>query len=197
MRRLAPRHTLVLGPAQDQRIEALEALTPVADANVVYAIHFYDPMAFSHQGLDWSSPEDPLSHFRGVPFPSSPTHPAVVALHERLVREGWKAAAASLREQLADAWNEAEIDRTFARAEAWSRRHGRAVIVNEFGVLSWQAPPADRARWLAATVRSAERHCIGWVHWDFADGFGFMRRDADGHVMPDAAIIDALLPART
>ncbi len=192
VREAAPAHTIILGPAQDQRVEALENLRPIGDRNTVYAIHFYDPMAFSHQGLDWSGPEEPLTHFRGVPFPSSRDHPAVTALHARLLREGKGAAAAALTEQLANRWDAAEIDRTFARAEAWAVRHGATVIVNEFGVLSWHAPPADRARWLKAVRDSAERHCIGWVHWDYADGFGFMLRSG-GRDIPDRAVLDSLI----
>lgn len=195
VRRLAPEHTLVVGPAQDQRVEALEALTPLGDRNIVYAMHFYDPMAFTHQGLDWSGPEEPLSRFRGVPFPSTLGSPAVQALHARLRREGETAAAASLLEQLGDPWNEAAVAAAFARAAAWAARTGSAVIVNEFGVLGWHAPAPDRARWLAAVRAAAERHCIGWVHWDYADGFGFMRRAAGGRETPDPAILDALLPA--
>jgi endoglucanase len=195
VRALAPRHTLVIGPAQDQRVEALEALTPLPDRNVVYAMHFYDPMAFTHQGLDWSGPDEPLSRFKGVPFPSTPKSPAVLALHDRLTRAGETAAAASLLRQLGDPWNEAAVEKAFARAAAWAARTGSAVIVNEFGVLGWHAPAADRARWLAAVRAAAERHCIGWTHWDYADGFGFMRR-ARGRETPDPAILDALLPPR-
>ena len=194
VRELARDHTLILGPGPDQRVEALESIVPIADRNVVYAIHFYDPMAFSHQGLDWSGPEDPLKHFRGVPFPSTPDHPAILALAARLTREGRTGAVQALREQLAEPWNDAVVDGTFARAEMWARKNKAAVIVNEFGVLSWQAPPQDRARWIKAVRSAAERHCIGWTHWDYADGFGFVRRTG-GRESADPAILDALLGA--
>lgn len=192
VRAAAPSHTIILGPPNYQRVEALEAVTPLPDRNIVYAIHVYDPMAFTHQGAEWEGPEEPRSLFRGVPFPSRPDHPAVRALGTKLAATGHQAAADALAEQMAEPWDEKRLDRIFARAEAWSLRAKAPVIVNEFGVLSWHAPPGDRARWLGAVRRSAEAHCIGWTHWDYADGFGFMRRKG-GRETPDPAILDALV----
>ncbi len=167
-------------------------MRPVGDANVVYAVHFYDPMVFTHQGLDWSA-DDPLRFLQGVPFPAQLTDPAVGRLLQRLAMEGRAAAAAQLMVQLRRPWTDERIDAEFARAQAWAAGQRTAVIVNEFGVLSWKAAPAARVRWLAAVRRAAERHCIGWAHWDYADGFGFVRRLEDGRERPDEAIVSALV----
>jgi endoglucanase len=43
IRRLAPNHTLIYGPAGSQNVRALEAITPLDVSNVVYAVHFYEP----------------------------------------------------------------------------------------------------------------------------------------------------------
>ena len=71
-------------------------------------------------------------------------------------------------------------------------RHGRPVIVNEFGVLKWGADAASRLRWLSAVREAAEARCIGWTHWDLQDGFGLLAEDLE----PDGAALDALLPRR-
>ena len=78
----------------------------------------------------------------------------------------------------------------FGMMAAWSERHGRPVIVNEFGALTFVAPRASRLRWLAAVSRQADAHCIGWTHWDFQDGFGLMDPDTG---MPDKRVVDALI----
>jgi endoglucanase len=93
---------------------------------------------------------------------------------------------------LREPWTENRIDAEIARAASWSERQRRPVIINEFGVLGWKAAAADRARWLRTVRRSAERRCIGWTHWDYADGFGFIRRIGEREV-PDQAIVRALL----
>ena len=147
---------------------------PLGDRNLVYAAHLYEPMVF-HQGLDWSK-NDPLRFLDGVPFPARSTDPAVVWLLDGLARRGHDDASALLKSQLREPWTEDRIAGVVARAAGWAARHGRPVILNEFGVLAWKAAPADRARWIAAVRRAAEVHCIGWAHWDYADGFGSCTR---------------------
>src|SRR6266487_505450 len=184
-------HTIIYGQAGPQRIDALGQ--PLADPNVVYAVHFYDPMIFTHQGADWS--DNPSRYLQGVPFPARLSDLAVASLVDRLVEQDHREAASSLRSQLDSPWTEDRIAQQFIQAGRWIARHRRPLIVNEFGVLSWKAPPADRARWLRAVRRSAEHDCIGWTHWEYAEGFGFMHR-ADGQEKPDETIMDALLDAR-
>jgi endoglucanase len=190
----APDHTIVYGPANYQRIDALAEITPLALSNVVYAAHFYDPMIFTHQGLDWS--EGPLRYLHGVPFPARASDPAVVGLLQELRMMGRDTSAALLKKDIAQPWTAERIDAEIAEAAAWSGRYRRPVIINEFGVLGWKAPAEDRARWLQAVRRAAESHCIGWAHWEYADGFGFVRRIGDREV-PDEALVRALLGDRS
>lgn len=194
IRREAPHHTIIYGPARFQRVDALVELMPLPDDDIVYAAHFYDPMVFTHQGLDWS--DDPLRDVRGVPFPARLSDHSVAALLAALAREGRIKAAAMVRSQLNTPWTDERITAAIADAAGWATRHRRPVIINEFGVLGWKAAPADRARWLRAVRTAAERHCIGWTHWDYADGFGFVRR-VDGREIPDEAIVEALLGGRS
>lgn len=193
IRRAAPAHTIVVGPAYFQRIEALEAFRPVADRNVVYAVHYYEPMAFTHQGMTWASDAEPLKHLAGVPFPLSMADPAVQDLYAGLLAQGRGEAARELMKQAGGAPSERTIAAHVERLAAWVVRHRRPVIVNEFGVLGFVAPPADRARWIAAVRRAAERACLGWTHWEYADGFGFLKRGPEGRETPDPALLQALI----
>ena len=195
IRREAPRHTIVYGPAHYQRIDVLSNMAPLPDDNVVYAAHFYDPMIFTHQGADWSD-EDPLRYVNGVPFPLRASDDRIVALLARLTGEGRIKAGALVLKDVAAPWTEERVAAAIGDAAAWATRHRRPVIINEFGVLSFKAAAADRARWLRAVRTAAEHHCIGWTHWEYADGFGFVRR-VDGREVPDEAIVDALLGGRS
>ena len=71
IRRILPSTTIVVGPAGPQRHEVLAGLEPLDDANVVYAIHYYDPFVFTHQGADWGGADDPLSQLQGLPYPAT------------------------------------------------------------------------------------------------------------------------------
>ncbi|GGK34033.1 glycoside hydrolase family 5 protein [Salinarimonas ramus] len=192
VRARAPAHTLVYPPHLYQRIEALEETPPLDDPNVVYAVHYYDPMAFTHQGADWNGDGDPLAHLRGLPFPAGPEDARLDGFVDASRRAGRDEAADIVREAYADPWDAERIAADFARAGAWSHRTGRRVIVNEFGVLRWHAHPRDRAAWLAAVRRGAEAAGIGWAHWDYADGFGLAERTQSGDRL-DPDTLDALL----
>jgi endoglucanase len=185
-----PDHTIIYGSANFQRIDALADVVPLSDLNVVYATHFYDPMVFTHQGQDWS--DDPLRYIERLPFPARLSDPAVVTLLDRLIATGRGAAASMLKTELRKPWTEERVAAQVALAGPWITRHRRPVIINEFGVLADKAPAADRARWLRTVRRAAEAHCIGWAHWDYADGFGFVHRTGDREV-PDEQILKALL----
>jgi len=184
----APNHTIIYGQAGAQRIDGLRQ--PLPDPNIIYAVHFYDPMIFTHQGAEWS--DSPLRYLQGVPFPARSTDFAVADLADRLIEQGHRDAAASLRSQLDSPWTEDRIAQEFTQAGRWITRHRRPLIANEFGVVGRKAPPADRARWLRTVRRSAERECIGWTHWEYAEAFGFIQR-VNGQEKPDEAIVNALL----
>jgi len=190
IRRLAPGRTIIYGPANYQQIGALNALTPLSDGNVVYAAHYYTPMIFTHQGLDWS--DDPLRYLQGVPFPARLTDPAVQRQLRDLAALGRDQSAELLRTQLRQPWTEERVADEIGKAASWALRTQRPVILNEFGVLRWKAASADRYRWLRTVRRAAERGCIGWAHWEYADAFGFMERIGDREV-PDQGALDALI----
>ena len=190
IRREAPSHTIVYGYPDYQRIDALANLAPLSDLNVVYAAHFYDPMIFTHQGLDWS--EDPLRYLDNVPFPARLTDPRVSGLIERLGRQGRFELAAQVKAALREPWTEERVNAAVDVAATWAQRQRRPVMINEFGALSWKSSLADRVRWLKTVRSAAERSCIGWAHWDYSSGFGFVRR-VDDFEIPDEPVLGALL----
>lgn len=191
IRRILPQNTIVVGPAGPQRHEALAAMQPFDDPNVVYAVHYYDPFAFTHQGADWGGADDPLGYLKDLPFPARATDPEMTGRIAALEREGHARAAEVLRLSLEDPWDESGIAAAFDMMAAWSARTGRPVIVNEFGVLNHFSPRAGRLAWLAMVRKAADARCIGWTHWDFQDGFGLMDPRTG---LPEAGVMDALTP---
>jgi endoglucanase len=151
-------------------------------------VHYYDPMSFTHQGMTWST--EPLAFVRGIPFPAALTD--VEPELRRLAREGRAGSAATVLKDFRTPWTPQRIEAAFAGVAQWALRHRRPVIVNEFGALSFEASPAARAEWIHAVRSAAERFCFGWTHWDYADGFGFVKR-RDGVETVDPRIAGALI----
>src|SRR5690606_22087408 len=105
IRAVVPAHTLVVGPSGPQRHEALAAMEPFADRNIVYAVHYYDPFIFTHQGMDWGGVGDPLPRIRGLPFPASKDSVEAQALLTELRAAGDTDAAQSLSRALTRPWS--------------------------------------------------------------------------------------------
>lgn len=185
-----PRTALIVGPAPDQRIDALTSWTPLADKNVIYACHYYDPMIFTHQGASWEE-GSPWAKIAGAPFPSVMNDPTLLTLAAKAARDGDADAARELRQTAARAWTADTINARFAEAKRWSDTHGAPIFVNEFGALKDKARRADRLAWLAAVRAAAEAQGFGWAHWDYATSFGLL--DDSGAI--DQGVIQALLPA--
>jgi endoglucanase len=191
VRRLLPDSTLIVGPVNWQRADSLPDFRPLPDLNVVYAIHFYDPMVFTHQA-HWD-PQDPLHSIHGLPYPIRADDPEVQAIRRQLSVQRSAAALESLDRAIAASVASRGIEKWLEPAVAWQRRFSRPIIVNEFGVLKAGAPRDSRLRWLSAVTAYAREHCWGWAHWELAQGFGLVD-DRTG--MPDEDGLRALLGPR-
>jgi endoglucanase len=183
VRELLPRTTLIVGPVNWQRPDSLPGFRPLSDLNVVYAIHFYDPMIFTHQA-HWD-PKDPLHDISGLPYPLRAGDPEVERIRRRLA-DGNKAKALAM---LSEAVPDERIDKWLEPAVAWQQQFARPIIINEFGVLKAGAPRESRLRWLSSVVSYAQRHCWGWTHWELSQGFGLL--DRSGQI--DSGALKALL----
>lgn len=166
IRGLLPQTTLIVGPVNWQRADSLPDFKPLDDPNVVYAIHFYDPMVFTHQA-HWD-PNDPLHDITALPYPLRADDPEVRRLREQLVALGKSKALAMLDRATPDRG----IDKWLEPAAAWQQQYSRPIIINEFGVLKAGAPRDSRLRWLSAVTTYARQHCWGWTHWELSQGFG-------------------------
>ncbi|MGL9620296.1 cellulase family glycosylhydrolase [Bradyrhizobium sp. U531] len=188
VRKLLPTTTLVVGPVNWQRADSLPRFRPLADPDVVYAIHFYDPMVFTHQA-HWDA-QDPLHDIIDLPYPINAGDPKVQAIRGDLQARGAAKALGMLDIAIAAARDKPGADRWLAPAFEWQQQFKRPIIVNEFGVLKAGAPRQSRLRWLAEVTAYAREHCWGWTHWELAQGFGLVDRSTG---RPDPDVMRALL----
>jgi hypothetical protein len=159
----APNHTIIVKGETWDSIDSLLEVPILADTNVVYNFHFYDPFVFTHQGATWTSPEvQPLS---GVPYPSSPQ--AVAPLLPGL--------SDSSREWVEwygiERWDRSRVEARIQTIADWAAEHDVRLTVNEFGVYTPNAPADDRLSLLRDMRLSFEKFGIGWAMWDFDGGF--------------------------
>jgi hypothetical protein len=181
----APRHTIVATGARWSSVDQLLLLEPLADRNVIYTFHFYEPHNFTHQGATWGA--DFWPYLKGVPYPGNPelVAPLVAAAERENVR-------AVLKDYGEQRWDAARVEREIAKASEWARVRGVALTCNEFGVYRAYTHAPDRLRWLADVRAALERHGIGWTMWDYAGGFGVAVREKGGRAELDPETAAAL-----
>ncbi|MEP6819425.1 MAG: cellulase family glycosylhydrolase [bacterium] len=185
----APQHTIIASGHRWSGIPELLFMLPYADRNIIYNFHFYEPMAFTHQGATWAGANLPF--YKNIPYPSSPEKVSKVL--ETIQDEP---ARYNLLRYGEEGWNAARIDREIGVAAAWAAKYHVLLTCNEFGTYRPFAPPADRALWIRDMRNALEKYGIGWTMWDYAGGFGVVKKQ-NGHATPDPEIVKALRLAGT
>lgn len=183
VRAALPLDTIVLSGTMWSSVAGLVALDPVADTNVIYTVHFYEPpeltsLAAYRPGLD-------RTRLAQLPFP-------VPADCARLATATDPDTAGLIRFYCAQHWDAAHIAAAIAPAADWARRNHTAVLLGEFGASAALAPSV-RANWIRAVRTACEADGIGWALWGYDDVMGFaLPRPAGGHPRLDGSLLRAL-----
>lgn len=180
----APQHTIIAAGANWSDIEDLLAMTPLADPNLIYNFHFYDPHTFTHQGATWG---ENYWHFESkLSYPASmDTAEKVAAAEPDAVNR-----LAILRYGL-DHWDSNRIGIEIGQATDWAKHWNVPLTCNEFGVYRNYSEPQDRARWLHDVRAKLEKDGIGWNMWDYSGSFGVVN-GKNGQHAPDETTVEAL-----
>jgi aryl-phospho-beta-D-glucosidase BglC (GH1 family) len=165
MRQGAPQHTLIVNDADFGNIAHLRQMPLLADKNVIYNIHFYEPMVFTHQGADWIKNFQDL---RDIPYPF--TAQACQNILPKLKVETRQMVEWYCKEN----WGEAQLELEIAKLSAWQKEHDVKLLVTEFGVYK-QANRRDRLNWIRQTRSLFEKYDIGWTMWEYEGGFGLTK----------------------
>lgn len=189
IREAAPHHTIIATGAMWSDIWNLLALEPLADGNVIYNFHFYEPHEFTHQGATWSVPY--WSYLHGVPYPS-----AEGAMPDVLNEVPDAVNRYEMQKYFLDGWNAHRIQVMMDDAAAWGREHQVPLICNEFGAIRGgprRGPDAEsRANWLHDVRTALEADGIGWAMWDYRGGFGVVTKENGQPAQVDDSVEKAL-----
>jgi endoglucanase len=185
IREVAPHHTIIAAGAVWSDIWDLLAIEPLADGNVIYNFHFYEPHEFTHQGATWSTPWYSYEH--GIPYP--PTESSM----PELLKEVPNAADRYYMEKYwLDGWNAHRIQLMIDNAANWARDNHVPLICNEFGVFRDHSDPVSRANWLRDVRTALEADGIGWAMWDYRGNFGVVTKENGQPAQVDDAVVKAL-----
>ncbi len=184
IRTVAPNHTIIATGAHYSGLGDLLETQPLADPDIIYTFHDYEPFPFSHQGATWTDAR--VIPLRNVPYPSTPDNVLPNEAQEPDARGKFFVEQYGL-----DRWDLERVDRTIAFAAEWGKDHRVPVYCGEFGVHRPYADPKARSAWLHDMRVTLEKYNIGWNMWDYQDNFGLVTK-ANGKTTPDPLLVDAL-----
>jgi endoglucanase len=162
-----PENTVVLTGTNWSSLDGLLKVQPVADANVVYSFHTYEPTLLTLLGT-W----DPAIKFKQlaqyIPFPV--TDEAACKAEVSGIRDAHTLAVAqywcSMRV------NETSLSKDLGRAVRWGRVHHVSVAMTEFGA-NGSLQPRARLAYFSAMRRATEQLGLPWAVWGLDDQMGF------------------------
>jgi endoglucanase len=161
--------TLVLTGACWGTVDGLLEVQPIQDARVIYSIHNYERLEFTHQGGSWVGPE--IAYLRGVPYPATPER-VEQALPRMLYDVPTPALKAKYRANLQaygrSGFNRTAMEQSMARARDWARSNNTRILVGEYGVYDLTSLPQDRVVWTRDMREIAENMGMAHAIWDFS-----------------------------
>lgn len=208
----APDLTLILSGACYGGADRLAAVDPsvVADDNVMWSFHSYEPFLLTHQGSSWAG--DVVPYVTGIPYPPdsvprSELDAALEAIRERMRNEAPAHRVGGLLpyldEQIALVDTEeklhAVMERPFKVVSEWASQNGidpGNILLGEFGMMSqdygkpYILPPAWRAAHASDMIELAEFHGFAWAIWGYGGSFGIVDSFEGKKASPD--VLDAI-----
>jgi endoglucanase len=183
-----PRRLLVVDSVYWAEPSRLSQLVLPNDANLMAAIHLYEPKLFSFQGKSWMGDAFMTT---GIVFPGPPTTPTTPVA---------AASAASWAKSWFDAYNTqpaatnpsgpATVAAQLAYVSSFRTTSGRYVYNGEWGPQDG-GELGSRARLVTLVRQECEKAGVGWAIWEDPNNMKLFDSVANTWV---SAIVDALLP---
>lgn len=185
IREVAPENTIIAtGPNYSDIIDLLTQ-HPLADGNVIYNFHFYDPHEFTHQGAAWGLGWWVYTH--GIPYPADENSMAPL-----LKQVPEPANRVPLERYWLDHWDAHRIHLMIDQVAQWGHDNGIPLICNEFGVYRDHSDEQSRMNWIRDVRTALEADGIGWAMWDYRGGFGVVWKEDGQPAKPDQKVVEAL-----
>lgn len=208
IRKYDQKHTIVAASAYWSSIDELIKMKPYKDPNIIYTIHFYEPLLFSHQGSNWMAGAGGFEDIY-IPFPYEESHLPKYKGKELTWKE-LRQEASKLDSWMKDALDkyptegrEEDVKRRIKSVADWAKKNKVNVWAGEMGIMD-TADRADRLAWLKMVRETFEENKIPYCVWGIDDEFGFLKKgsaqrfpedidreilEAEGFTMPDAAAV--------
>ncbi|MBK0380373.1 glycoside hydrolase family 5 protein [Mucilaginibacter segetis] len=162
IRKIDPTRTLIVGASNYNSIYELSRMVRLADENIIYTFHFYEPFLFTHQGADWVGDQVATT---GIPFPYNPkTYPP---LNPQIIGT-W--GETNYYQYKTDG-NEQSVRDKLQIVKSWSVKYNVPILCGEYGVYTKYSDENSRCRYIKAVRKYLKTMHIPGMLWDYNTNF--------------------------
>lgn len=164
---------------ESSTIDSLIKLSKVNDNKVIYTFHFYEPIAFTHQGFQHATGWEWIAQIYGLAYPYEQAN-----WNEVYGRVNDETALYVLDQYRLENWNNSKITSRITTVDTWRQRVGVQVVMGEFGVICSYLPAESKIAWIRDVRTAAEQRNIPWSLW--ADDYCFgldIKLDSEGKII--------------
>jgi endoglucanase len=162
IRKTDKNRTLIVGASNFNSIYELSRMERLADENIIYTFHFYEPFLFTHQGADWVGDQVATT---GIPFPyDAQKYPAI-----NLKAVGtW--GETNYHQYKTDG-NEQSVNDKLQIVKSWSAKYYVPVLCGEYGVYNKYTDDDSRCHYIKAVRKALKGMDIPGILWDYNSNF--------------------------
>ncbi|WP_162276886.1 glycoside hydrolase family 5 protein [Mucilaginibacter pedocola] len=162
IRKFDKKRTLLVGASNYNSIYELSRMERLADENIIYTFHFYEPFLFTHQGADWVGDQVATT---GIPFPYNvKTYPAI----NPMVIGTW---GENNYYQYRTDGNEQSVRDKLQIVKNWGNKYFVPIICGEYGVYRKYTEEDSRARYIKTVRQTLKALDIPGILWDYNTNF--------------------------
>lgn len=163
IRQVDKKRTLLVGASNYNSIYELSRFVRLADENIIYSFHFYEPFFFTHQGAAWVGDQVATT---GVTFPYNEER--FPPLNPR-AKNTW--GETNYDKYKNDGNEQSLMDKLSGYVKPWSDKYKVPVICTEYGAYNKYADEYSRCRYIKAMRSTLKTLNIPGIMWEYNDGF--------------------------
>ncbi|WP_214071929.1 cellulase family glycosylhydrolase [Mucilaginibacter sp. dw_454] len=176
IRKIDKKRTLIVGASNFNSIYELSRTERMADENIVYTVHFYEPFLFTHQGASWVGDQVATT---GVPFPySAENFPTMNAK----TKGTW--GETNYYQYRTDGNEQSMVDK-LSIVKKWADKYDVPLICTEYGSYKKYADQDSRCRYTKAIRRSLKKLKMPGIMWEYDSDFSIFNGKPSLANLPD------------
>jgi endoglucanase len=176
IRKVDKKRTLIVGASNFNSIYELSRFVRLADENIIYTVHFYEPFLFTHQGALWVGDQVATT---GVTFPYiAEKFPSL----NPKTKGTW--GETNYYQYKTDG-NEQSLTDKLLIVKKWATKYNVPLVCTEYGVYNKYADQDSRCRYIKAVRQALKKLKIPGVMWEYNDNFSIFNGKPSLVTLPD------------